>query len=338
VPVPEIEEPRRIQDFSLHPKPFRPTSSRLKLAMKYYRNVFQKRPISVNLEVTKRCNATCDFCDYWKTKKENAIDDFGPIVKKIDPMMITITGGEPLLRPNLPEIVFNIKKAVPTSYLAMITNASLLTLPKAKELREAGIDQISISLDYLDDRHSKNRGLPGLWNHIQWIVPQLKKIGFDAVNLNWIIMESNFDQTLKVAELARDWGVNVSYSSYSDLKNMNDTHFLSEPNLRSFPGVIKEVLQFKRRFKTIRSSDYFLSLMPQYYRHEPISGCQAGLKWIQITPEGWYKPCSELPPVAFWNEYDHKKSFETQECTLCWYGCRGENQTPINLKRIREFL
>jgi MoaA/NifB/PqqE/SkfB family radical SAM enzyme len=309
-----------------------------KLAYKYYRNVFQKRPVSVNLEVTKRCNATCDFCDYWKTKKENVIDDYGPIVKQIDPMMITITGGEPLLRTNLPEIVANIKKAVPVSYLAMITNAALLNLEKAKQLREAGMNQISVSVDFVDDRHDQSRGLPGLWKHITELVPALPGLGFDAINLNWIIMQENFDQTRKVAEIAKEWGVRVTYTSYCDLKNMNDRHFLSPDNLEKFPQLIRELIQFKRKFKTIRSSDYFLELMPKYYGHEKIADCPAGLRWVQITPEGWYKPCSELPPVVFWDAYDHKKSFQQQECTLCWYGCRGEAQTPIDLKRIREFI
>ncbi len=307
-----------------------------KLTAKYYRNVFQKRPVSVNLEVTKRCNAKCDFCDYWKTTKENAIDDYGPIVKKIDPMMCTITGGEPLLRPNLPEIIQNIKKAVPVCYMAMVTNGALLTLEKAKALQEAGMNQISISVDYIDNRHDTSRGIPGLWKHISDILPKLPALGFDQVNMNWIIMEDNFDQTKAVAELARDWGISVSYSSYSDLKNMNNSHFLSEEKMENFPGLIEELIHFKRRYRSIRSSEWFLSMMPRYYGHEQIEGCPAGLRWIQITPEGWYKPCSELPAVTHWKEYDHQTSFKPQECTLCWYSCRGEAQTPINLKRIVE--
>lgn len=309
-----------------------------KLTYKYYRNQILKRPISVNLEVTKRCNATCDFCDYWKTKKENVIEDYGPIVKKIDPMMITLTGGEPMLRPDLVKIIRGLKKAVPNSYIAMITNGSLLTLRKAKEYRDAGMDQISVSVDFLDERHDKSRGIPGLWKHLEEIIPKLPSLGFDAININWIIMQGNFDQTKAVAEKAREWGIRVTYTSYCDLKNLNGTHYLSEENLEKFPSMIEGLLKFKKRFKTIRSSDYFMSLMPKYYKHEKISDCPAGLRWVQITPEGWFKPCSELPPVVLWKDYDHKKSFQPQECTLCWYGCRGEAQTPINWKRIREFI
>ena len=314
-------------------------AEKAKLAAKYYRNVFQKRPVSINLEVTKRCNATCDFCDYWKTKKETVIDDYGPIVKRIDPMMITITGGEPMLRPNLPEIIRNIKKAVPVSYIAMITNGSLMTIEKARELYDAGLRQLTFSVDFIDDRHDKSRGIPGLWKHLSELIPNLKKhVPFDSVNMNWIIRQESYDQTLAVAELAKEWDVNVTYTAYSDLKNMNDSHFLSDKNLEEFPGLIQKLIGFKRKFKTIRSSDYFLELMPRFYKHEQIDGCPAGLRWVQVTPEGWFKPCSELPPVVFWDKYDHRSSFKKQECTLCWYGCRGEAQTPINLKRIRELI
>ncbi|MFH1018779.1 MAG: radical SAM protein [Pseudomonadota bacterium] len=312
--------------------------TKVRLAMKYYRNVFLGRPISVNLEVTKRCNAACDFCDYWKTKKETVLGDYGPIVRKIDPMMVTLTGGEPLLRTDLAEIIRGLKRAMPVSYIAMITNASLLTEEKARELADAGLDQISISVDYVDNRHDRSRGIPGLWKHISEITPKLPALGFDAVNLNWIVMQQNFDQTLAVEALARKWGVWVSYSSYCDLKNMNDYHFLSPENLETFPGLIKELLRIKRRYKSIRSSDFFLERMPHYYSHKRIEGCPAGLRWVQITPEGWYKPCSELPPVVFWENYDHRRSFQPQECTLCWYSCRGEAQTPIGIKRIREFF
>jgi MoaA/NifB/PqqE/SkfB family radical SAM enzyme len=314
------------------------TSQKFKIAFKYYRNMLQGRPYSINLEITKKCNAKCDFCDYWKTKQENVISDYGPIVKKIDPVMVTLTGGEPMLRKDICDIIKNIRKAVPSVYMAMINNGSLMTVEKAKQLYEAGMNQIAFSVDFLDDRHDKSRGIPGLWNHMSEIIPQIAKIGFDSVQMNWIIMEENFDQTEAAAKLCKEWGINISYTSYSDLKNMNDSHFLSAPKMKELPQVIENLKQFKYKNKTVRSSDYYLNHIPQYYSGQKIAGCPAGLKWIQVTPEGWYKPCSELPPTTFWEDYDHKKSFKKQDCTLCWYGCRGENQTPIDLQRIKEFM
>ncbi|MCB0327684.1 MAG: radical SAM protein [Bdellovibrionales bacterium] len=311
-------------------------TEKAKIGIKYYRNKLQGRPLTVNLEVTKRCNATCDFCDYWKTKQENTIKDYGPIIKKIDPMMVTITGGEPMLRTDLVDIIKGIRKEVPVVFLAMITNGSLMTYEKAKKLYEAGLNQIAFSVDYLDDRHDTSRGIPNLWNHLSTLIPTLTDIGFESVQMNWIVMEENFDQTLKAAELCKSWGINISYTSYSDLKNMNDSHFLSSQNMNTLPQVIDDLKSFKRKNKTIRSSDYYLDRIPTFYGNHQIPGCPAGLKWIQVTPEGWFKACSELPPVVHWEDYDHKTSFKQQDCTLCWYSCRGENQTPIDFQRAKE--
>lgn len=55
--------------------------------------------------------------------------------------MVTLTGGEPMLRTDIIEIIKGIKRAVPTVYLAMINNGSLMTLEKAKQLLDAGMNQ-----------------------------------------------------------------------------------------------------------------------------------------------------------------------------------------------------
>ncbi|RLB09321.1 MAG: hypothetical protein DRG59_02735, partial [Deltaproteobacteria bacterium] len=53
---------------------------------------------NINLEVTKRCNARCDFCDYWKEPRGIELDDYVPVIKHLKPLSVSLTGGEPLLR------------------------------------------------------------------------------------------------------------------------------------------------------------------------------------------------------------------------------------------------
>ena len=173
---------------------------------------------------------------------------------------------------------------------------------------------------------------------ISQLQAECTKLTVEAARLSE--QQKNAEEKIALWNEAKEKLVGEFKALSADALKSNSTQFLelAKTNLEKFPTLIQEMIRFKRTFKTIRSSDYFLSLMPRYYKHEQIEGCPAGLRWIQITPEGWYKPCSELPPVVFWNVYDHKKSFEPQECTLCWYGCRGEAQTPIGLSRIREFI
>jgi len=89
----------------------------------------------LNLEVTKRCNARCNFCDYWKTQKEAPITDYLPIIKKFDPMYINITGGEPLLRKDLATIIKQIKDNMAFIYCQLITHGQIMTEEKGRRRR-----------------------------------------------------------------------------------------------------------------------------------------------------------------------------------------------------------
>ena len=80
------------------------------LAAKQFLSVkLNRRPLTVSLEVTKRCNARCDFCDYWKIKDRDEMTDFTEVVRRFDPLVVVFTGGEPMLRRDLVPIVRAIK-------------------------------------------------------------------------------------------------------------------------------------------------------------------------------------------------------------------------------------
>ena len=127
------------------------------------------KPVLVHFEVTMRCNARCGFCDYWKTDpkaKQTELKSFVDAAKFFNPMMITYTGGEPTLRRDLEDIVSAVDRAVRVQYSTIITHGGMLTPQRAKSLWDAGIHQFNISLDYLDERHDRARGIPGLTSKI----------------------------------------------------------------------------------------------------------------------------------------------------------------------------
>lgn len=288
----------------------------------------------LNLEVTKHCNARCDFCDYWKTKKEARITDYLPIVKKFDPMYINITGGEPLLRKDLPGIVRRIKENMGFIYIQLITHGQLLTEEKGVELWEAGVDQITFSLDFPSERHDLSRGIPGLFNHIVAVIPKLQARGIDNIGFNTFIMRDNLDDIIPIAHLAKRLGVCVSYSSYFEGKANNRTHTIVGDDLKKLEGVVEELVRLKRTLRNIRNSDFYLRRIPPYFKGG-VPGCQAGLKWLQVTPDGYLKRCSEFPVEAHWTEYT-PDTFEPTDCTACWFSCRGEAEAPLTLGRIIE--
>ncbi|MFN8579869.1 MAG: radical SAM protein [Gemmatimonadaceae bacterium] len=110
-----------------------------------------------------RCNARCGFCDYWKTPanaRESELKSFADAARFFNPVMITFTGGEPLLRRDLEDVVRAVHGAVGPTYLTLITHGAMLSPERATSLWDAGIEQFNISLDYPDGRHESHAVFP----------------------------------------------------------------------------------------------------------------------------------------------------------------------------------
>src|SRR5664279_705211 len=136
---------------------------KLRGAGKFLDVKLNRRPLTVSIEVTKRCNARCDFCDYWKIKDRDELIDFTDIVKRFDPLVVVFTGGEPMLRRDLVSIVKSIKTLPGFRYLALLTHVGFARDEKIRDLVAAGINQINISMNYPDARQDEERGIPGLF-------------------------------------------------------------------------------------------------------------------------------------------------------------------------------
>ena len=312
--------------------PFR----KFRAVLKYIKIRVQRRPVLVNLEVTKFCNAGCDFCDYWQTKKSPKLDDYVDVVRKINPMMVTMTGGEPLLRKDLKNVVQNLRDSFGFLYIGMVTHGQLLTLEKAKGLWDAGLDQLSISMNYLGPKHDEERGLPGLFDHLSKLIPKLKDVSVDNVVLNIVIKDDNLDHIPRLIQQAHEWGVRVSMSSYTGLKNGNETHMVHGDRLAQLNTTIDKIKEMKKLYRNVVTSDFYLSMVPKYFEQGYMEGCKAGKSFIQVTPDGHLKVCPEMPVLGHYSEYKRQK--EDVTCTKCWYSCRGESQAPMTVKRIWELV
>src|SRR3954453_7567158 len=146
-------------------------------AVKYARLWATRMPVLVHFEVTMRCNAKCGFCDYWKTPASEAdaeLNSFADAARYFNPMMVCFTGGEPLMRRDLESLVAAVDRAIRTKYVTLITHGAMLTPERAKSLWDAGVNQLSISLDYLDERHDRARGIPRLSARILDAVPKMR--------------------------------------------------------------------------------------------------------------------------------------------------------------------
>jgi MoaA/NifB/PqqE/SkfB family radical SAM enzyme len=310
----------------------------LPFSLKYARLRLQRRPVLVNFEVTMRCNARCPFCDYWKTSSEmkaKELRSFVDAAVAFDPMMITWTGGEPLLRTDLEELVYGVHQAVSPVWMTVLTHGAMLSLERARSLWQAGIGQFGISLDYLDDRHAQARGIPGLTAKILSTAERIRSEGM-TVRFNTVIKDDNLDEIMPIVRAAEAMRVGVNLSVYTDFKNGNRDHLLGPAHHARVATLVAELLAFKRgRRGTISNSDHYLSEIPRWVAGALKAPCQSGQDTVHIDPYGGIRRCPDFPTDGHWRNY---RGYEPIACDRCFYACRGEAQAPLQLNRFHDLV
>jgi len=315
---------------------FKPYHIPLFLA-KYAWLTVRRMPVLVHFEVTMRCNARCSFCDYWKThpsERANELKDYSDAARYFNPMLVTFTGGEPLLRSDLETLVSTVADAVQLKYIIMLTHGGMLSRERARSLWSAGVNQFNISLDYLDARHDEARGIPGLVDKIFANVANMRADGIDGIRFNTVVKNDNLDQIMPIIERAAELGCGVNLSTYTDAKNGNREHLIGGADHGELESLVSEVLAYKRKHRGIvTNSDYYLEQLPRYVRGEMTEPCQSGLRTIHVNPGGHVKRCPDFPTDFHWRDF---KRYQPISCNACYYACRGEAQAPLRLSRVAD--
>jgi MoaA/NifB/PqqE/SkfB family radical SAM enzyme len=303
-------------------------------SVRYAKLRLTRRPVLVHFEVTMRCNAKCDFCDYWKTDasaRATELKSFADAARHFRPMMITFTGGEPLLRPDLEDVIAEVGRAAPITWMSVITHGAMLTVARAQSLWDAGLAQFAVSLDFLDERHDAGRGIPGLAAKILRTVPDLTARGM-TVRFNTVIKRENMDEILPIVHRAAAMGAGVNLSVYTDFKNGNREHLIDD--LPRLERLVAELLEYKRRHRgVISNSDWYIAHIPAYLRGEITEPCRSGETTIHIDPVGMVRRCPDFPADTHWSNY---RGFAPITCNACYYACRGEAQAPLTISRFRD--
>ncbi|HCU12162.1 MAG TPA: hypothetical protein DGB72_08565 [Gemmatimonadetes bacterium] len=298
-----------------------------------------RRPVLVSFEVTKRCNARCGFCDYWKTDpsaKAAEINSFAAAARFFNPMVITFTGGEPTLRGDLEDLVAGVNGAVRLKYMTLLTHGGMLSPERARSIWKAGVNQFNISLDFLDERHDRARGIPGLGAKIMRTIPRMREIGITGIRFNTVIKRDNLDQLMPIVQRARELGCGVNFSCYTDSKNGNTEGLIERAQTRELEETVRELLAFKRKTRgVITNSDYYLEQIPRYVRGEITEPCRSGMRTIHIDPLGRVKRCPDFPTDFHWTEF---RKYEPIDCNACFYACRGEAQAPLRFSRVLDVM
>jgi len=286
------------------------------------------RPLVVSFEVTYSCTADCRHCDKGGIKP--APDgllmpaDFGRLRAELKPMAVQLSGGEPLLRDDLEDIVRAVKEPSGLPYTILVSNARLLTEEKYLRLRELGVNQFSISLDFPDERHDDFRRSPGLYAHLSKLIPKLAAHGHDDVAMNSAITRENMPALREIYERAKQWGVNISFSAYTPLRTRSMEHYISSvEDLDKLRRTLDELLTLKARNGRIANSSWTLSGIHDFFLHGTIPGCQAGRRFLVVTPTGGLRACSMFEKTYSSQKEILKEWVPENNCGGCYVSIRS---------------
>lgn len=255
-----------------------------------------ERPIVVSFEVTDSCTCYCKHCDHGgprDTSRDMKPADYRRYMDELRPCVVQVSGGEPLMREDLEEVIRNIKRPDGLPFTILVSNWSLMTEQRYHALRSAGVDEFCVSLDFPDERHDDFRGHPGLFKHLDDIIPKLTAFGYDDILMNNCITAENVAEINKVADKAKEWGANINYSAYTPRRTGCRSYFLESPEkleiMREQLGRLKERMDSSHWITTTQAT---LEATKQFFETGGAPGCKAGLRWLVVTSDGYLQPCS----------------------------------------------
>jgi cyclic pyranopterin phosphate synthase len=188
-------------------------------------DVHQRPLANLRLSVTDRCNLRCQYCmpeeDYLWLPREDILH-FEEIDRLVDRFLelgvekVRLTGGEPLLRRNLSDLIARLASKSAIRDLAMTTNAVLLQ-PNVADLKAAGLHRLTISLDTLRRERfiklARYDELPRVLSGIDAAVDTFPGFKLDTV----IIRGVNDDEVISLLDFARLRGAEIRFIEYMDV-------------------------------------------------------------------------------------------------------------------------
>jgi len=200
----------------------------------------RSRGCYLRVSVTDRCNNRCRYCmppggemlaPQGKILRYEEIVRAAELINRVRPLRkIRVTGGEPLVRRNLPSFVGLLRRHFPGTELTMTTNGTALT-GAAAALQRAGLSRINVSLDSLDpERFRKSTGSSGLQEVVRGIDAALDA-GLGPVKLNSVLQRSiNLEQLPDLVAFAAGHGCEIRFielMSIGPARSLVDTEYVS---------------------------------------------------------------------------------------------------------------
>jgi MoaA/NifB/PqqE/SkfB family radical SAM enzyme len=258
------------------------------------------------------------------------------LTQRLKPVAAQISGGEPLLRKDITDIVKAIKQAG-VQYAILVTNGALLSESDYLQLREAGVNQFSVSLDFPDERHDEFRQRPGLYERLEQTLPRLARFGFRDIILNTAITKANVREVLPLAKKATEWGVGISYSAYTPLRTGNRDYCLNnEEDLEILRQAINELITLRKQNDHLVNPELTLRDTLKFFEQGGMPNCKAGVRFLVVMPDGSLVPCSHHRSRYATKKEMIEKFSRINRCGNCYVAIRSYTEMSF-LSQVKNF-
>ena len=304
--------------------------TRLRRRLRFYRTrlrelrmiakalVSTKHPILVHIIPMRRCNLDCGYCnEYDDVSKPVPLEEMKKRLDRLASMgtsIITISGGEPLLHPDLDEIIRHIRKR--GMIAGMITNGFFLNKERIERLNAAGLEHLQISIDNAAPDEVSKKSLKSLDGRLE----MLSEWAMFQVNINSVLGSGvkNPEDALSIAHRAVELGftstVGIIHDHSGQLKPLGQRE----------QEIFEEIMTLgKRSFSRFNE-----------FQHNVARGrehdwkCRAGSRYLYICEDGLVHWCSQqrgypgIPLNQYTDDMRHQQYLTHKGCApMCTVSC-----------------
>lgn len=278
-------------------------------------------PLAVGWALTYRCNKNCLYCGAWKTQwpelSTPEILSIADQLKENGTRWVSLTGGEPLLRDDIEEVVTYLRHL--KIYVSLNSNGSLIA-DKIKELR--CVNNIKLSLDGPESINDRIRG-KGSFEEVMQAISLCKNCKI-PVSLECVLSEYNLDSVDFLMQLAIDKRLKVHFQpATANILRTKQVNPIA-PEQSKYRDTINKLIMLKKRGLPIYNSLAGLRHL-YYWPNLSYMPCCAGKLSIRLEPDATVVACDRIPENAA-SSPDGRKSIRRQiseidkvgKCGNCW--------------------
>ena len=302
------------------------------LAGKAVASYVLRRPWCASFELTHNCNARCHHCH----RGEHVVETLATpqklleVCRELQPLVAILSGGEPLMRHDLLEIVRTLKAGCAPLRVFLNTNGALLTRPGSTTWWTPGWTRSSSRSTTPTSATTASGQIPGLFGRIRALVGELPPAGAAARGPH---------HRPSRRELPGGPGRRPPRPRLGCQRELQRLHGAADERhvparlrrrrRRPSAQVVEELIAFKRAHGNVLTSDWVLRQMVRFFANGGRLGrCRAGERMVVVNPDGTLSPCGLL--VRDYRTHDElKREFTARnECSACYTSTRGNSERP----------